>query len=160
MRFRIQQSRPGNLNKAIKLAVELEAYNRPEHNSHLRATLAEAGEDINSLSAMLTKLTYNFDKLQRDVNEVKGPFEDLVMVSGLQQGLKCQGTWQNERLCLYCHKPGHLRRDCLLLKKANGKRTDKPNIRQSAKSTEKQNVTQSSVGANSIGTKSWNVSEN
>jgi hypothetical protein len=92
MRIRIKQSRPGNLNEAIKLAVELEAYNRAEHKSHLRATLAEAGQDTNSLSAMLTKFDKTTERCRRDEGT-----EDLVMVSGLQQGLKCQGIWQNER---------------------------------------------------------------
>jgi hypothetical protein len=73
MRIRIKQSRTGNLNEAIKLAVELEAYNRAEYKGHLRATLAETGEDTNNLSAMLTKLTEKFDKLQKDKDEMKGP---------------------------------------------------------------------------------------
>jgi hypothetical protein len=70
MRIRIKQLRPGNINEAIKLAVELEAYNRVEHKSHLQVTLTEA--DTNSLSA-ISKITEKFDKLQKDVDEMKGP---------------------------------------------------------------------------------------
>jgi hypothetical protein len=65
MQIRIKQSRPGNLNEAFKLAVELEAYNTAEHKSHLRATPAETGEDTDSLSAMLTKLTEKFENYRK-----------------------------------------------------------------------------------------------
>jgi hypothetical protein len=152
MRFRITQSRPGNLNEAIKLAVELEAYNRAEHKTrHLQATLAETGEDANSLPAMLTKLTEKVDKLQKDVDEMKGPkTSSWSRDFNRDSSVRGHGKTKDKK-CSYCHKPGHLRRDCLLLKKANSKRTDKPNKHQSATSTETQNVTRSSVGANSIG---------
>ena len=58
MRIRIKQSRPTNLNEAIKLAVELEAYNRAERKSHLRGTMTDPGDNASdtSLSGMLSKL--------------------------------------------------------------------------------------------------------
>jgi hypothetical protein len=85
MQIRIKQSRPGNLNEAIKLAMELEAYHTAEHKSHLGATLAEAGEDTSSLSSMLTKLTEKFDKLQNDVDEMdRRPRHGLRTSTGIQ----------------------------------------------------------------------------
>ena len=73
MRIHIKQSRPSNLNEAIKLAAELEAYNRAERKSHLRATMAEPGNNASdtSLYVMLSKFMEKFDNLQRDVNTIK-----------------------------------------------------------------------------------------
>ena len=41
IRICVKQSLPTNLNEAIQIAVELEAYNRAERKSHLRATITE-----------------------------------------------------------------------------------------------------------------------
>ena len=64
--IRRKQSRPSNLNEAIKLAVQLEAYNGAEHKSHLRATIAGTGNNASdtSLSGMLSKFMEKFDNLQ------------------------------------------------------------------------------------------------
>ena len=50
MRIRIKQSRPQNLNDAIRLAVELETFNRAERRvtegrSYLRTTAADSTAD-------------------------------------------------------------------------------------------------------------------
>jgi hypothetical protein len=60
VRVRIKQPKLGNLNETIKLVVEC--------MSHLRATLADAGKNTNSLSAILTRLTEKFYKLQKDLH--------------------------------------------------------------------------------------------
>jgi hypothetical protein len=89
------------------MAVELEAYNRVEHKSHLRATLAEAGEDTNSLSAMLTKLTEKFDKLQKDIDEMKGP-NTLSCSQDFNRDLNVRGHGKTkDKKCFYYHNPGH-----------------------------------------------------
>ena len=58
MHNRIKQSRYSNLNEAMKLAVELEAYNRAERKSLLKATMANPGDNASdtSLSGMLSML--------------------------------------------------------------------------------------------------------
>ena len=65
MRIRIKLSRSTNLNEAIKLAVELEVYNRAERNGHLRTAMAEPGDNASdsSLSSMLSKVMEKFDNL-------------------------------------------------------------------------------------------------
>jgi hypothetical protein len=45
MRIRIKQARPRNLNDAIQLAVELEAYNRAEKRNYARSTTIEPVDD-------------------------------------------------------------------------------------------------------------------
>lgn len=65
MRVRIKLSRSTNLNEAIKLAVELEVYNRAERNGHLRTAMAEPGDNASdsSLFSMLSKVMEKFDNL-------------------------------------------------------------------------------------------------
>ncbi|KAM0682052.1 hypothetical protein COBT_004103 [Conglomerata obtusa] len=38
---------------------------------------------------------------------------------------KSQGTYTNERICYYCHKKGHLKKNCFLLKKQKGRECNK-----------------------------------
>lgn len=79
MRIRIKQSRPQNLNEAIRLAVKLEAYNRLEKQNqiskgHLRVskteqttavTTAEASET--SIEAWMKSMDANMNALTNDV---------------------------------------------------------------------------------------------
>jgi hypothetical protein len=62
MRIRIKQSRPQNLNDAIRLAVELETFNRAERRvtegrSYLRTTAGKESEKANDQSDMMKLMT-------------------------------------------------------------------------------------------------------
>lgn len=104
IRIRIKQSRPTNLNEAINLAVELEAYNRAERKSHPSSIMTESDDKTNdtSLSGMLSKLIEKFDNLHRDVDELKRhmtsspPMPDKCSLAGEQRQIKCYN----------CHKKG------------------------------------------------------
>ena len=117
MRIRIKQSRLINLNEAIKLAFELEAYHRAERKSYLRATMADSGDNGSdtSLSGMLSKLMEKFDNLQRDVNTIK---IQKTSSPPMQKKGAFAGDHNRKRQikCYNCHKKGHVRKDCLLLK--------------------------------------------
>ena len=84
MRIRIKQSRPQNLNDAIRLAVELETFNRAERRvteglSYLRTTAADsiAGKvsdqtkDQKDMMKLMTDMQKRLSDLQRDVNQLK-----------------------------------------------------------------------------------------
>jgi hypothetical protein len=84
MRIRIKQSRPQNLNDAIRLAVELETFNRAEQRvtegrSYLRTTTADstAGKvsdktkDQTDMMKLMTYMQKRLSDLQRDVNQLK-----------------------------------------------------------------------------------------
>ena len=84
MRIRIKQSRPQNLNDAIRLAVELETFNRAERRvteglSYLRTTAADsiAGKvsdqtkDQIDMMKLMTDMQKRLSDLQRDVNQLK-----------------------------------------------------------------------------------------
>jgi predicted aspartyl protease len=84
MRIRIKHSRPQNLNDAIRLAVELETFNRAERrvtegHSYLRTTAADstAGKvsdktkDQTDMMKLMTYMQKRLSDLQRDVNQLK-----------------------------------------------------------------------------------------
>ena len=84
MRLRIKQSRPQNLNDAIRLAVELETFNRAERRvtegpSYLRTTAADstAGKvsdktkDQTDMMKLMTDMQKRLSDLQRDINQLK-----------------------------------------------------------------------------------------
>ena len=153
MRIRIKQSRPTNLNEAIKLAVELEAYNRAERKCHLRTTMAEPGDNASdtSLSGMLSKLMEKFDTLQRDVNAMKSQKTSSPPMQN-KGAFASDHNRKRQIKCYNCHKKGHVRKDCLLWKKGNDHGMNKPDDkRQNSKSQAKQGPTHGSVGANNIG---------
>ncbi|MCG7878901.1 MAG: retropepsin-like aspartic protease, partial [Candidatus Thiodiazotropha endolucinida] len=103
MRLKIQQSRPKVFNEAVKVAVELEAFDKAERqrqgNKYVRGTsctskVAEPSANIES-SAILQKL----DKLL-DLNETKKP-----PYSG-------NGGIKSKVRCYKCKKIGHIQRNC------------------------------------------------
>ena len=80
MRIRIKQSRPQNLNDAIRLAVELETFNRAERRvtegrSYLRTTAADSTADKTNdqtdIMKLMTVMQKRLSDLQRDVNQLK-----------------------------------------------------------------------------------------
>ena len=68
MHICIKQARPKYLNDAIKLAVELEAYNRAEKRNYARPTTSET---IDVRNSVLEKLSSKFDSLQKEIKELK-----------------------------------------------------------------------------------------
>ena len=69
MRIRIKQARPRNLNDAIQLAVELEAYNRDKKRNYARTTTTEPvdGRTASALDDLCTKL----ESLKNEMRELK-----------------------------------------------------------------------------------------
>lgn len=65
MRLRIKQSRPQNLNEAIRLAVELDAYYKTEKRSHLH-------------SVNFTKPTGENESQSKDLFEMMQTLQDKI----------------------------------------------------------------------------------
>jgi hypothetical protein len=102
MRIRVKQSRPQNLDDAIRLVVELETFNRAERRvtegrSYSRTTTADstAGKvsdktkDQTDMMKLMTDMQKRLSDLQRDVNQLKNEnsdhanliiHQDLIMV--------------------------------------------------------------------------------
>uniref|UniRef100_A0A8W8MHM6 CCHC-type domain-containing protein n=1 Tax=Magallana gigas TaxID=29159 RepID=A0A8W8MHM6_MAGGI len=100
---RRSRSRPRHLNDAIQLAVELEAYNKAERKSYARPTAPEPGND--ALAWTLDALNAKIDSLQLEVKSFKSSrAEDDAQLRPRVQ--------EQQKLCYYCRKPGHIQRDC------------------------------------------------
>jgi uncharacterized C2H2 Zn-finger protein len=97
MRIRIKQARPRNLNEAIQLAVELEAYTRAEKTNYARSTITEP-VDCRTASA-LEELSAKVEALQTEIRELKAQRNE-------------RSPRVRQKLCYFCRKPGHVRKDC------------------------------------------------
>ena len=67
----LKQARPRNLNDAIQLAVELEAYNRAEQKNYGRSTTAEPLDGSSRRVSLLGELCAKLETLQRQMQELK-----------------------------------------------------------------------------------------
>lgn len=112
MRIRIKQSRPRSLNDAVILAVELEANERAERKCYARHINVDPSseklvEPVKTLSAKIESLQTDLRDLQ--LQRSKDNAWDTVSSS-------------KRRLCYFCRKPGHLRRDCVVRRQSMSKR--------------------------------------
>jgi hypothetical protein len=74
MRIRIKQARPRNLNDAIQLAVELEAYNRAEKRNYARSTTIEPVDD--RTASALKDLCAKLESLHNEMRELKAQWKE------------------------------------------------------------------------------------
>ena len=107
MRIRIKQARPKNLNDAIQLAVELEAYNRAEKRNYARPTTTEPvdGKTASALEDLCAKL----ESLQNEMRELKAQRKESSPQARQKESNQTSGA---QKTCYFCRKPGHLRKDC------------------------------------------------
>ena len=136
IRIRIKQSRPVNLNEAISLAVELEAYNRVEKRDrelkgHLRAAFVEEQTDISDifnnsqLANWMKSVEENMKNITEELRELKvsnqrRPYDNRYR----GKDTRSSGTKQDIK-CYECKKPGHIRRNCPLLNKRQKQSDDR-----------------------------------
>jgi hypothetical protein len=107
MRIRIQQARPRNLNDAIQLAVELEAYNRAEKRNYARSTTIEPVDD--RTASALKDFCAKLDSLHNEMRELKAQRKESSPQARQRDSNQTSGT---QKLCYFSRKPGHLRKDC------------------------------------------------
>ncbi|CAG2219087.1 unnamed protein product [Mytilus edulis] len=115
MRIKIKQSRPQNLNQAICLAVELEAFYKAEKRQdfvkpQMRATHADTSTQELSkddkFTEMMDSFTKQLESLRMELNEFKN--------SG--QRNTADPEWKRNQQCYNCGKYGHFKRECRLRK--------------------------------------------
>ncbi|PJE78522.1 hypothetical protein CI610_02538 [invertebrate metagenome] len=123
MRIRIKQARPQDLTNAIRLAVELEAYNRAEKHgkdgrSYLRTATSEesnpAPTEKGETEKMLTDMHLKLDALKKEIEKLRSKRE------GNQNANRGKDQPTNispgSKACYKCGSKNHFRRDCPQLK--------------------------------------------
>ena len=115
MRIRIKQSRPCNLNQAICLAVELEAFYKAEQRNdygraHLRSAAGQDGDhSLNEKEPQLTDILKEFstklDKLQKELDEFKTGDRNRPIFSG-------RNIPKKDKNCYNCGNKGHFKYEC------------------------------------------------
>ena len=111
VRIRIQQSRPRSLNDAVKLAVELEAHRRAERKCYARHLNVEPSSD--KLVELVKALSAKIESLQTDLRDLQ--------LQRSKDNAQDTASSSKRRLCYFCRKPGHLRRDCVVRKQSKSK---------------------------------------
>ena len=122
MRLRIKQSRPQNLNEAIRLAVELDSYYKTEKKSHLQSVNAMKSTNENEshsqdLFGMMQTLQNKLESLEKRI-EHNGSSQNVSERRGIANRRR-----NGKVKCYNCSEEGHIRRNCPKLKKVSDNAT-------------------------------------
>ena len=117
MRLKVKQSRPRNLDDAIKLSVELEAFNKAEESNrtsrgYLRSADSNNRDDENKLNLSANSIA--IEKLEKGMNSMQDMIKQLTEeISKFKQNSRSTYTPESkERNCYNCGASDHLFRNC------------------------------------------------
>jgi hypothetical protein len=116
MRLKVKQSRPRNLDDAIKLSVELEAFNKAEESNrtsrgYLRSADSNNRDDENKLNL---SASIAIEKLEKGMNSMQDMIKQLTEEIGKfkQNSKSTYAPESKERNCYNCGSSDHLFRNC------------------------------------------------
>lgn len=115
MRIRIKQSLPRSLSDAVILAVELESHQRAERKHYAHHVNVDPSAE--KLVEMVKALSAKVESLQTDLRDLQ--------LQPSQYNARDAVSSSKRKLCYFCRKPRHLRRDCLIRKQNKSKQLKK-----------------------------------
>ena len=123
MRLRIKQSRPKNLNEAVCLAVELDAFNnaekrRQEPTGSVRAAEGRHTTDFHdSVEKMITETSKTLSEMRQEIRSLRESIERKDVGQRREQSITgpsgplVEPSRKNIH-CYYCGKEGHIKKKC------------------------------------------------
>lgn len=122
-RWRIQQARPQSIDEAVRVAVELEAFQEAEKQRGIYRRSARAIQQIeapasNEGDLQAPQENFNMMQMQRMLQQIVGQLRDMN-----RQGQRPRPRQPRPDIeCYQCGQPGHIRPDCPDLRNNPGAR--------------------------------------